>query len=79
MEVEKDSDLTGSNSTFSETLGMGVDARDIGLVLFGGPWDLLSHFVSPVTANLWKGDMTPGGREEGANSRGRGEGRLAHG
>lgn len=79
MEVEKASDLLGSNSTFSETLRMGVDTREIGLVLFGGPWDLLSHFVSPVTANLWEGDMTPGGREDGADGRGRGEGRLAHG
>lgn len=79
MQVEKASDLLGSNSTFSETLRMGVDTREIGLVLFGGPWDLLSHFVSPVTANLWEGDITPGGREDRADSTGRGEGRLAHG
>lgn len=43
---------------------MGADAREIGLVLFGGPWDLLSHFVSPVTANLWEGDMTPGAEKK---------------
>lgn len=49
---------------FSETLGMRVGTRDIGLALFGGPWNLLSHFVPPVTANLWEEEMTREGREE---------------
>lgn len=49
---------------FSETLGMGVGSREIGLAAFRGPWDLLSHFVPPVNANLWQGEIAQESRPD---------------